>query len=153
MRIEKSKLGDIEIDDGKIITIDGGLPGFSDARRCVLVDTKPGSAFKWLLFVDRPDLAFVVADPFAFFPDYVAPLGEQELGSVGFEEGDELALLSVITVRGRRKDDTTFNLKAPIVVNMRTFSGIQLLQQGDRWEVRASLPAVDASAAPAGSGA
>lgn len=149
MKIENSKLGEIEVDEGKIIRLDEGLPGFADARQCVLVDTRPGSAFKWLLFVDRPELAFVVADPFCFFPDYEAPMGEKELDSLGYTEGDELTLLSVVTIRGRRKEDTTFNLRAPIVVNMRTCSGKQFLLKSEAWDVRAPMPAVPAPA-PAG---
>jgi flagellar assembly factor FliW len=145
MRIENSKLGDIEFDDARIITLDEGIPGFTDARRCVLLDTRPGAAFKWLLFVDRPEVAFVVADPFAFFPGYEAPMGEKELEAIGFREGDELALLSVITVRGRRKEDTTFNLRAPIVVNMRTSTGRQFVLKDERWGLRAPMP-VEASA-------
>lgn len=140
MRIENSKLGDVEIPDAKIITLAEGMPGFSDARRCVILDTRPGADFKWMLFVDRPELAFVVADPFAFFPDYEAPMGERELGAVGFSEGDELALLSVVTVRGRRKEDTTFNLRAPVVVNLRTQSGMQFVLKDEKWGIRVPIP-------------
>jgi flagellar assembly factor FliW len=147
MRIENSKLGDVDIVDEKIITLAEGLPGFSDARRCVLLDTRPGSAFKWLLFVDRPELAFAVADPFVFFPDYEAPMGEKELEAVGFSEGDELALLSVITVRGRRREDTTFNLRAPIVVNMRTCTGKQFVLRDENWGLQAPMPATAGSGA------
>ncbi len=145
MRIENSKLGDVEIPDAKIITLAEGLPGFSDARRCVLLDTRPGADFKWLLFVDQPELAFVVADPFAIFPDYEAPMGDRELEAVGFAEGDEMALLSVVTVRGKHKEDTTFNLRAPIVVNMRTCSGKQFVLKDDRWGVREPMPPVAAA--------
>jgi flagellar assembly factor FliW len=140
MRLENSKLGDVEFGDDRIITLTDGLPGFSDARRCVLLDTRPGAALRWLLFVDRPELAFVVADPFAFFKDYEAPLDEHDLQAVGFSEGDELALLSVVTVRGRRKEDTSFNLRAPIVVNSRTLSARQVVLKNDRWGIRVPIP-------------
>jgi flagellar assembly factor FliW len=146
MKIDGSKLGDIEIADEKIITLEEGLPGFADAHRCVLVDARPGAEFKWMLFVDRPELAFVVADPFAFFPDYEAPVAEGDLEAVGFSDGDELALLSVITIRGRRKEDTTFNLRAPIVVNMKTCSGKQFVLKDDKWGVRVPMPPAAAEA-------
>jgi flagellar assembly factor FliW len=142
MRLENTKLGDVEFEDDRIVTFPEGLPGFADARRFVLLDVRPGSAYKWLLSLDRPDLALVVADPFPFFPGYQAPLEDKELAPLGYLRKDELAVLAVVTVRGRRKEDTTFNLRAPIVVNTRTLLGRQVILKGDGWGVQVPFPVI-----------
>ncbi len=142
MRICNTKLGDVEFDNDRVITFAEGLPGFADARRFVLLDVRPGSSYKWLLSLDRPELALVVADPFAFFPGYEAPLDDRELAALLYAENDVLAVLAVATIRGRRKEDTTFNLRAPIVVNMRTLAGRQVILKADGWGVRVPFPVI-----------
>ncbi|MBI5418990.1 MAG: flagellar assembly protein FliW [Deltaproteobacteria bacterium] len=149
MRIENTKLGDVEFEDERVITFPEGLPGFSDSRRFALLEIRRGKAFKWLLSLDRPELALVVADPFAFFPGYEAPLEEKELAALAYRENDLLAVLAVVTVRGRRKKDTTFNLRAPVVVNMRTLTGKQVVLKEEKWGLQARLPLI----APSPSGA
>ncbi len=140
MRIEKSKLGDIEIDDARVVTLPEGILGFSDARRYVVLDIRKGSGLKWLLSVDRPELAFVVTDPYTWFHDYRIPIDGSDAERLGFEEKDELSVMAIVTVRGRRKEDMTVNLRAPIAVNPRTLLGKQVILTEDRWGVRVPLP-------------
>ncbi len=142
MRIENSKLGDVEFENDRVITLSDGLPGFSDARRFVLLDLKEGSVFKWLLSVDRPEIAFVVTDPYVFFPSYQTRLSEEDLASVGFRESDDLSALAVVSIRGRRKGDTTLNLRAPVVVNLRTLLGKQVVMKDESWGIQVPLPAI-----------
>ena len=140
MRIENTKLGDIEIDDARIVTLPEGILGFSDARRYVVLDIRKGSSLKWLLCVDRPELALVVTDPYAWFPDYKMPLAESDTAAIAFREKDEMSVMAVVTLRGRRREDTTLNLRAPVVVNLRTLLGRQVVLSEDRWGIQVPLP-------------
>ena len=140
MRIENTKLGDIEIDDARIVTLPEGILGFSDARRYVVLDIRKGSSLKWLLCVDRPELALVVTDPYAWFPDYKMPLADSDTAAIAFREEDEMSVMAVVTLRGRRREDTTLNLRAPVVVNLRTLLGRQVVLSEDRWGIRVPLP-------------
>jgi len=140
MRVENTKLGDIEIDDARIVTIPEGILGFSDARRYVVLDIRKGSNLKWLLSVDRPELALVVTDPYAWFPDYKMPLSGSDAAALAFREGDDLSVMAIATVRGRRREDMTVNLRAPIAVNLRTLLGKQVVLSEDRWGIQVPLP-------------
>ena len=142
MTIERTKLGDVEFDDDRVVTFSEGILGFSGSRRFALLSMRKDSPFTWLLSVDRPELAFVVADPFPFFPGYQAQFEDGDLKDLSFREGDGLAMMVIVTVRGKRRKDTTFNLRAPIVVNMRTLTGKQVVLKEEKWEVRASLPVI-----------
>lgn len=144
MRIDHRKLGPLEYGEDRVVTLEEGILGFSEVRKYVLVDVRENSAFRWLASVDHPDLAFVVADPFAFFRDYQAPMEDRDLESLRFREGDELVLLAVVSIRGRRKEDTTFNLRAPIVLNLRTLLGKQVVLKEEKWGVRVPLPVAEA---------
>lgn len=140
MRIEGTKLGDIEVDDARIVTLPEGILGFSDARKYVVLDLRAGSELKWFLSIDRPDLAVVVLDPCAWFPEFHVPLSGTDALTLAIREGDELSVLAVVTVRGCRREDMTVNLRAPIAVNLRTMTGKQLVLSDDRWGVRVPLP-------------
>lgn len=140
MRIENTKLGDIEIDDARIVTLPEGILGFSDAHRYVVLDIRKGSSLKWLLSVDRPELALVVTDPYTWVPGYRMPLSDSDAVALAFREGDELSVMAIVTVRGRRREDTTLNLRAPIAVNLRTLLGKQVVLPEDRWGVQVPLP-------------
>lgn len=140
MRIENTKLGDIEIDDARIVTLPDGILGFSDAHRYVVLDIRKGSNLKWLLSVDRPELALVVTDPYAWFPDYRMPLSDSDAASLSFRDDDELSVMVIVTVRGRRREDTSMNLRAPIAVNLRTMLGKQVVLSEDRWGIQVPLP-------------
>ena len=140
MRIENTKLGDIEIDDARIVTLPEGILGFSDAHRYVVLDIRKGSSLKWLLSVDRPELALVVTDPYTWVPGYRMPLSDSDAVALAFREGDELSVMAIVTVRGRRREDTTLNLRAPIAVNLRTLLGKQVVLPEDRWGIQVPLP-------------
>lgn len=140
MRIDNTKLGDVEFDDARIVTLPEGILGFPDARRYVVIDVREGSNLKWLLSVDRPELALVVTDPYAWFPDYRTPLSDSDAAALAFREEDELSVMAIVTVRGRRREDTTVNLRAPIAVNLRTLLGKQVVLSEDRWGIQVPLP-------------
>jgi len=140
MRIENTKLGDIEIDDARIVTLPEGILGFSNARRFIVLDIRKGSNLKWLLSVDRPELALVVTDPFAWFHDYRMPLSDSDAVALAFREADDLSVMAIVTVRGRRREDMTLNLRAPIAVNPRTLLGKQVVLSEDRWGIQVPLP-------------
>lgn len=140
MRIENTKLGDIEIDDARIVTLPEGILGFSDARRYVVLDIRKGSSLKWLLCVDRPELALVVTDPYAWFPDYRMSLADSDAAAIAFRDEDDMSVMAIVTLRGRRREDTTLNLRAPVVVNLRTLLGRQVVLPEERWGIRVPLP-------------
>jgi len=58
VKIRTTRFGEIEVEDEAVISVPGGLIGFSDQERYVIIEHKPESPFFWFQAVDRPDLAF-----------------------------------------------------------------------------------------------
>jgi flagellar assembly factor FliW len=100
-----------------------------------MIDHKP--PFSWLHSVEDPNLAFVVVDGFQFGEKYPvkAPIGDAD---TDLKEGDEYAILVVVTVRPNAAD-TTANLKAPIFVNIRNRRGVQIIFDDPRLSTRFPL--------------
>jgi flagellar assembly factor FliW len=135
MRIETTRFGTIEIDDGKLISFPQGLPGFWHARRFVLLEHAPNVPFHWLQCVDDPSLAFVVIDPLPMFPDLRDAIPAFALEALGIGKSDEAAILTIVTIDREGKRVTT-NLLGPLVINTRTRTGVQLILEGSGYNTK-----------------
>jgi len=121
----------------EVLTFPEGLIGFRAARRFVLLDSgRSRSPFRRLVSLDVPELTFVVCDPGRFWPGY-----EIELPAAD----DERVVLVIVTVPGNARE-LTANLMAPLVVNMRTVTGRQVVLDTGRFSTRHPLPTPVAAA-------
>jgi flagellar assembly factor FliW len=103
----------------------GGLPGFPDVRRFVLVrigdESSPFSVLRSLDAGpdDGPGPEFVVTHPGLFFPDYEPEIDDDTVTRLELKSADD-ALLLVIVTAGDPVASSTANLLGPIVVNRHT---------------------------------
>jgi flagellar assembly factor FliW len=154
VRVESEKLGDIEVDETKVLTFPNGLLGFDDMRRYALVDTHDSGFYFWLQSLDDPGLAFLTAVPWPFFPDYEFELPDADRDALGLVEpdgdGDDdadnptmvLCLLTVDrAVDDRSGHDITANLLGPLVINTATRVGRQVVLVDGDFTTRAPLVA------------
>ena len=142
MEINSRILGKIEIDDNKIITIPNGLLGFEKYTRYVIAydsDKESKNGIMWLQCVDEPELAFPVMDPMFIIKDYRPVVEDEWLAQIGiFESDEELYVLSVLTVPSDLTK-MTINLKAPIVINISTRLGCQIIVNNEEYPIRYSV--------------
>jgi flagellar assembly factor FliW len=129
--LHSTRFGDHELPSDRVLAFPGGLIGFCDAHRFVLLEPeRPGSPFRCLVCVDQPELGFVVCDPVCVWPDY--PADVPALEEIASAERDFLA---IVTVR-----DMTVNLMAPLVVDRRARTGRQVVLDTGRFSTRHPLP-------------
>ena len=132
LRIPTKFFGDRECDADSIYTFPTGLPGFEDQHSfCFL--TAPGS--EPLLFMQSTsiqNLCFVMMPILVVDPAYQVALTEEELATLELPAGrtpqigrDILCAALVCSGAGA---EPTVNLMAPIVVNLKTKTGIQMIQ-------------------------
>jgi flagellar assembly factor FliW len=124
LEVRSQRFGTLDVPLERVFTLDPGLVGFPASHRFVLLDSRPGSPFKWMLCVDEPELAFAVVDPSDFVPGYVAPLDDavRVLGCAR----DDVALFVLVTIP-ERPTEIFLNLLAPIVVDLQRRAGRQLV--------------------------
>lgn len=126
--IESRRFGRIEAKPSDLIHFEG-LPGFPGARTFLLLAHDRDSPFSWLVCVQEPELAFVVTDPWQFFPSYEPELEACHLRSVQAERRTELDLMVIASVRD---GEIHVNLAAPLVVNRANRRAAQaILTRGD----------------------
>ena len=136
MIIQTSRFGPLEVDGARLIRFPKGVLGFPDQREYALIQTAAESGFYWLQAVDRPDLAFVVCDPRLFVPDYVVPVKLEDLAQIGLSNPSQA---QVFTIVNKVDSMLTGNLQGPLVVNVDTREGKQLVLSDRRYSTRHPL--------------
>ena len=116
MKINTSRFGVIDVSDSKWITMKGSILGFEHLKRFILLNHEESTPLCWLQSIDDPAVAFVVVNPRTIKSDYNPDVFERDLESLEIESNDDIALLSLITVRSN-PFRMTANLRAPILIN------------------------------------
>ncbi len=130
-----NRFGEFTVAEESLIFMPGGVVGFPKNEKFVLLEHKP--PFSWLHATDNPDLAFVVVDGVEFGEGYKFPIpyGDPRCDLL---ETDEYAVLVIVTVR-TGPAMTTANLKAPLIVNLRTRKGVQLIIDDSQYSTKYPL--------------
>jgi len=138
MKIKTSRFGEIEIDKDSIVTMPDGMLGFSEIKQYVLVKHDEKSPFIWYQAVEEPGLAFVITDPFAFFPDYEVGLTQEDLDALDCHDTRDLAVFVVVVIP-ENAEQMTANLRGPIVINTANRIARQVVLTDERYSPNQSL--------------
>jgi len=133
MKAATRLLGEIEIDESKIITFEDGIIGFPDMKKFTLIfdEEKEGRpSISWLQSMDEPEIAFPVMDPLFVCETYNPSVEEELLKNLGTIKEDNLYVLVTVTVPQNIKE-LAVNLKAPIVINTDTRKASQIIVEDD----------------------
>lgn len=115
----------------------GGLAGFPDSQRYVLVEVPDAAPLFLLRSLDEPGVEFVVVPPAVFFPDYAPAIDDASARRLELTDAADALLLVLLTV-GDDVERATANLLAPVVVNQRSLRAAQVVVEDD-WPLRAPL--------------
>ena len=135
-KIETSRFGEIEIEEIRLITFPEGLIGFPDEREYAILEHKPGSPFYWLQSAERPELAFVMIDPFLLKQDYLQELSPDEARHFEKKNGADLVVFVLITIPPGNIDSMTANLLGPLVIDSETRQGRQVILANSGYDTR-----------------
>ena len=126
--------GTIDVADDKIITMERGMIGFPNLTHFALIfdEEKKDKKFKimWLQSMDDGDIAFPVADPIQLKEDYKPLVNEEIIAPLGEMTEENTYILVTVTVP-KKVEDFSVNLKAPIVINMDSNKGAQIITEDD----------------------
>ncbi|MCA0988886.1 flagellar assembly protein FliW [Guptibacillus algicola] len=139
MKILTTRFGELEVNEESLITFTNGIPGLEQyTTYCLLpADEENESPFFFLQSTEESSLCFILADSFSFYPDYEIHLEENLLKELSIEEPRDAMVLSVLTVQGSLQD-ATMNLKAPIILNLSSGKGKQIVLSKD-FQIKAPL--------------
>ena len=118
------------VEDIPVIDMVAPMPGFPDHQRFALVQLDETGVLCSLQSVEDPQLRFLVVPPSAFFPDYSPVIDDATVSRLGIGSAEEAIVLLVVNP-GDDAGTATANLLAPVVVNLVTRQGGQVVLDED----------------------
>lgn len=134
MKADTRLFGKIDIEEEKLITLEGGMIGLPEYQKFALIfDEEKGqkeSSIMWLQSMDDPATAFPVMQPNLVKPDYNPTVNDELLLPLGELTEANTYVLVTMTAAADVKE-TSVNLKAPIIINTDTRKGCQMIVEDD----------------------
>lgn len=138
MKIQTKYLGEVEIEENKIINFQSGLPGFQEENEFVLLDIPNNQLLQILQSVRTTNTAFIVANPHDFYHGYTFNLDDTILKTLQIKNEKDVVVLSIMTIQ-EPFANSTINLKAPIVINASKKYGKQCILNEDTLPLKANI--------------
>ncbi len=129
-------------DDGILLSFPKGLVGFPHLKVFRLFEPPDGYPLKFLQAVASPEVSFTCIDPVAVKSDYEVPLGEEESEGLALTSNQEAMVLTLVVIPEDPRAMTT-NLAGPLVINVRTLTGFQIVLNSDKFPLRYPILAQD----------
>lgn len=138
MEITSTRFGTIRVEPQDVLHFPQGLIGFETCCHWVLLADATNDAVAWLQSVSRPEVALPAVSPRRFVEDYRLRITAADLQSLDPAGGGEIY---VLTILGHDQGRWTLNLKAPVVINLSTRCGRQVVSQDDQ-PLQMQLPTI-----------
>lgn len=149
MIIQSAQFGELDVSEEQVLKFPGGLPGFPEEQVFALIPYGDDSPFAILQSVTEPQLAFLLAETFVFFPDYAFELDDRLAAQLGFSPENLPRVYAILTVKSSLAD-TTANLAAPLVVNPKDRTATQIVLERTTYTTRHPLLSGTSPAQPGG---
>lgn len=131
MKLMTEILGEVDYKEENVIYFSEGLYGFENCHRFILIDiAETEMPFQWLQSVEDESLSFVLTTPFAFHESYDFEIPEHVIKQLEISNTDELAIYSLVVIKENLEESTT-NLKAPLIVNVHKNKAKQIILNED----------------------
>lgn len=138
MKINTRIFGEVDIDDEKLIHFPKGIVGFPDLTEFALIhDEEEGenAGIRWMQSMQEPAFAMPVISPLTVCADYNPEVEDELLHPVGELDEDNMLVLTTITIP-HDLEKMSVNLKAPFIINSNTRTAVQIIIDGDRYQVK-----------------
>jgi flagellar assembly factor FliW len=138
IKVKTTRFGEIEVKEADLIELQAGLIGFPELKKYVILDHDKESPFKWLQSLDDGAIAFVLINPLLFKPDYTVEVTEAEVSDLHLKTEEDAIICVIITIP-TNPQNMTANLKAPLVFNLATRRGKQLVLSNSAYTTRHNI--------------
>src|SRR5262245_48990271 len=122
--VQSDLLGPLSLQATEIWHFPAGLYGLPECRSFALLPAGRDGMF-WLQSTSHARLAFLLVDPFVYFPGYSVDLSAADLSRLGTSEPTEILVFAIVTLPREANQPWTANLQGPVVMNTRERWGYQ----------------------------
>ncbi|KRE97960.1 hypothetical protein ASG89_29085 [Paenibacillus sp. Soil766] len=134
MLLNTIRLGEVEIDEEKLVLFPEGVPGFEEKRAFAILTPDEDMPFSFLQSMEDGDLSFIVANPFVYFPDYGFELPVSVRNELNISNEEDVTVICTVSIN--EKDEFSLNLLAPIVINSNERLGKQVILHNSKYSTK-----------------
>lgn len=150
MDVTNTRFGTVTVEEMDLLHFEHGLIGLEQCRSWVLLADGQNESLGWLQNIDRSDVAVAIVSPRLFVPDYQLRMASHELSrlhstdlsvngpTADLQSPDGRSDIQVVVIVSRQAEGLSLNLKAPLVINVQTRHGSQVVSR-DEYSVRHPL--------------
>ena len=138
-KINTLRFGELEIEEQDVVRFADGIPAFEDEHEFVVLPYEEGTPYMFLQSMMTPELAFLMTDPFVFFPDYSFELDDENMEKLAINSMDDVLVCTLISVPRAGVADMTTNLLAPVVINRHTMQARQIVLEKTQYTTKHRL--------------
>lgn len=138
MKITTKYHGIKEYNDKDIISFNKGIPGFEGLKKFILFSVEENELFSILHSIEDAEIGIVLTSPFTNFKDYEFKLSDDKIEDLKITDSKEVLVLNTVTLSSTL-EDITINLKAPIVININTKLGEQIILDNEKYMIKQPL--------------
>ena len=138
-KINTLRFGELEIEEQDVVRFADGIPAFEDEHEFVVLPYEEGTPYMFLQSMMTPELAFLMTDPFVFFPDYSFELDDENMEKLAINSMDDVLVCTLISVPRSGVADMTTNLLAPVVINRHTMQARQIVLEKTQYTTKHRL--------------
>ena len=120
------------------ILFEKGIPGFEDYKYFNVNIIKDNEKFYSIVSKEDDNIGFISISPFDIKKDYEIDLDDEFVNELDIKSEKDVLVLCLITL-GKTLKDSTANLKAPIIINIKNNRGKQLILQDDKYKIKEPL--------------
>lgn len=139
MVLKTAQSGEVIAEAENIINFDPGLLAFEGFSRFALLDIAENPIFKWLQSVDKPDIVFLLVDPFKVKKDYYVDLKDDLLDNLCISAPEDVLVYTIVNVPQSGLKDATTNLVGPLIINWRQKTARQIILENDDQDIKYPL--------------
>lgn len=120
------------------IVLKKGILGFEHLKEYELLDIENNSSLKEINSIEEEGIGFIIASPFEIIKEYEVVLSDETIEKLEIESPNDVMLFNIITI-GETLKESTINMKAPIVINIKNNYGMQIVLQDENYSIRHPL--------------
>ncbi len=136
MIFESKNLGTLEYTQEEIIRFEKGILAFEDKKDFLIIKNED-TEFYYLQSLEDAEITFILIDLKDAMPSYNPEVAVEQLSDLG-EIKNNLGVYNICTVQGDIKD-MTVNLLGPLVINLDTNKGKQVIVSKDEYTIKHKL--------------
>lgn len=135
MIVQSLRLGEIDVSEDRLITMERPVLGFEKYKQFCLVEVEEFKPFLWLQSVDEPSISFLVVNPKLFMTDYKIEINSKEIAELKINNVNSVETYVVVTLADKA-ENITANMQGPILINTENKLGKQLVLVNTEYDVK-----------------